>query len=1057
MSEQIKIVGIGASAGGLEALTDFFPLVPSSSGIAYIVLQHHPASIKSLLDEILGHHTSMNVKMIENDLTIEPNTVYVSPVRVEIGIEGDQIVTKEAEISDGSNQAIDNFFRAVAQGVGANATGIILSGSGSDGARGVLAIKQAGGQVYVQSRESALFDGMPASSIATGVADFVGNPAELSKKVAEQVDAVETQGSEEPLEQYSEREHIIELLRTTFGIQFDEYRSSTIDRRIARRMNFCAITDSKEYIRLLSNSHEELNLLYEDLLIGVTRFFRDEESFKFIEEKVIPNLFARANELKKKVVRVWVAGCASGEEAYSYSILLAKYIKENGLEHMSYKIFASDLHPLSLEKAASGEYPEDSLSELSPEILRDYFTRIAAGYKANVEIRSAIVFCKHDVISDPPFTKIDLLSCRNVLIYFNESLQKKVNALFSFSLSLNGYLVLGPTESVSAEDNGYNEISAKWRVFRKIRKGKYDAKALSTVSNAPSIARNEDHKLHAVFSAKEKPLASTYSSLLDYFVESVLLVDEFRNILHVFGNAGSLLQVKPGPAEQVLDRMVDDRLAHSLSAAMFKASKSMEPVSLLDVQQVDGTLKDLVVIPFSVKGQKNLNFFIAVKKSLEAKPGVVMATLGSSEEESRDLQEQLRVTEDRLQASREELETSSEELQSTNEELQNTNEELHSVNAELISVNSQFQDKIVELSTVTSHFDQILEQSGVACLVLNADLELESFSKKAVSLINLIDEDIGRPIGHFSTKLSLDTDELVRFAKAIRNGQANLEKKIKGLDGSSHLIKGSPLMSAEEGQAPGVLVCILDKTALSKAEDVVQTLKASYDSERVFSARTLHSVEVEFQTPVRHLNFLLEKLSSEANLVGASAELLQRIREEADKMQNNLTSLKKLRETITTPFETADVHLEEIFSEVLSLTGLQDQVEVVTNPTTFVHCDKDKIIDVLKNVLLFCDNILDEESEFPQIALDVRGVGSLEEISVTMLNSHNAPSEVFKDDLFLVFSDNMASTNLMLSKSVVEAHGGRIWYDRVPSVGGRFSFTLRRGALADSSNKAVGA
>ncbi|HXE52740.1 MAG TPA: chemotaxis protein CheB, partial [Tepidisphaeraceae bacterium] len=470
-TQQLYIAAVGASAGGLEALERLFRSTPTDSGVAFVVIQHLSPDFKSLMDELLARHTKMTIHRVEDGMAVQPNCIYLMPPRKEMIISGGKLLLTDKDPQQELSLPIDHFFRSLAQDAGPRAIAIVLSGTGSDGSRGIRDIHEAGGLVLAQSEETAKFDGMPKSALDTGVVDAVLGPEEIPKAIGEYVKrhTAGVRGQEIPsseIEAAHGVDAIFKLLRDEYGIDFSHYKPNTVARRIERRLSLNQAVDLDDYVQRLRSDPRELNSLYRDLLIGVTRFFRDRESFDRLEKDIIPDLLARKRPGDE--IRFWIAGCATGEEAYSIAILLHERMQLFG-RSMNVKVFATDVHGASLEIASAGVYDEEALSEVKPSRLATYFTKKQDGYHILPEVRQMIVFARHNVIKDAPFTKIDLISCRNLLIYFQPAAQKKALSLFHFGLRTGGVLFLGPSESPGELAPEFETLDEHWKIYRKRR------------------------------------------------------------------------------------------------------------------------------------------------------------------------------------------------------------------------------------------------------------------------------------------------------------------------------------------------------------------------------------------------------------------------------------------------------------------------------------------------------------------------------------------------------------------------------------------------------------
>ena len=478
----VRVVGIGASAGGLDALERFFDHVPTNTGMAFVVVQHLSPDFRSLMDELLARHTTLPIHLVENGMLVEPDHVYLIPPRKEMIISGGRLLLSEMDRQQELTLPIDVFFRSLAQDCGPRAVAIVLSGGGSDGSRGICDVHEAGGLVIVQRRDSAQFDGMPRAASDTGVADWEVAPEDMAGALlAHLARPMAPRSAALPLPDLTGLSAVYRILQEQFGIDFTHYKPSTVTRRIERRLALARSSDLDEYIRRLKNDHDELDVLYRDLLIGVTHFFRDEQAFELLEHDVLPELFERTP--RDVPLRLWVAGCATGEEAYSLAIVLQDLMARLGERRV--KIFATDVHRGSLERATRAVYDESALANVSEDRLARYFLKIGAAYQVVPELRQMIVFAQHNVIKDAPFTRVDLVACRNLLIYLQPAAQQKVLSFFHFALNHGGFLFLGPSESIGSFARDFEPVDKHWQIYRRHT----DSRTRSRRSCRTSISR----------------------------------------------------------------------------------------------------------------------------------------------------------------------------------------------------------------------------------------------------------------------------------------------------------------------------------------------------------------------------------------------------------------------------------------------------------------------------------------------------------------------------------------------------------------------------------------
>ena len=874
---EFSVVGVGASAGGLESLERLFGNLPTTTGMAFVVLQHLSPDFKSLMDELLGRRTPMPVRLAENDTLVEPDSVYLLPPMKEMVIRDRRLMLSDRDPRHGLAMPIDLFFRSLAHDLGERAIAVVLSGSGSDGSRGVKEIRRAGGVVFCESPDTAAFNGMPLSALATGAVDQVLGPEAIAQAIARlgQPDA-DPAGSLDPTAGEDEESAgvaaILRLLRDEHGIDFSHYKASTVTRRIERRLTLNHSLDLPNYIETLRADARELNLLYEDLLIGVTRFFRDDRAFQVLEERIIPEIVERAaKEDPAAAIRVWVPGCATGQEAYSIAMLLHEQLSARQ-RPVNVKILATDVHKSSLEVASAGIYAPEQVVGINPARLERFFTLKPNGYQISQTLRESIVFAPHNLIRDAPFTKLDLITCRNLLIYFQPHAQKTVLTLFHFALKTGGFMFLGSSESPGGLVDEFDTIDEHAKVYRKRRDIGLprDLKLpLPRGIAAPAVP-----SLLSRGAGVSPQLLAVYDRLLDRFMPPSFLVDGEGMLVDTFGSAESLLKpVRRRPSHSLLD-MLDDNLRTVISGALHRVRK--EPVLVrYDGVPVASLAGRFSVIADPLRDSRGSVTHVLISLTSEQGAPAVMpvraaeparaesaalpssvATLdvqGMTRDEMTALQDELSYTKENLQSAIQELETTNEELQATNEELvasneelQSTNEELHSVNEELYTVNAEYQKKNVELQELNDDIEHLLEGTDVGTLFLDRQLCIRKFTPRIEELFHVITHDIGRPIQTFTHDLLYPT--LSSDIVTVLERGTTIEAQTWDTRGRCYFLRILPYRARTEDaaspgrtEAPasvgagvrlpdGVVITLTDISALEQARAKVAQLSAIVES-----------------------------------------------------------------------------------------------------------------------------------------------------------------------------------------------------------------------------------
>jgi two-component system CheB/CheR fusion protein len=843
------IVGIGASAGGLDALERFFSEAPSDSGLAFVVIQHLSPDYKSLMADLLGKRTDMPVHVAEDGMAVEPNHVYLIPPKQSLTIFHQKLYLTDRE-SGLLYLPIDIFFQSLADDLGEKAIGVILSGTGSDGTRGIRAIKEKGGLVIVQDEQSAKFDGMPRSAVATNLVDYILPPEKMVREALTYIQhpylisdpAVKRVISHDD----DSLSKIFALLRSNSGVDFTYYKQSTMVRRIERRMSIKQIEKLSDYLYLLHQTPSEANTLYREFLIGVTRFFRDAEAFEELRTKVIPAIFENKN--RGEAIRVWVAGCSTGEEAYSIAILLTEFMETTG-RHMDVKVFATDLDKNALEFAGKGIYPESIAADISPENLQNYFIKSGESYTVTRRVREMVIFAKQNIINDPPFSKVDLISCRNLLIYLQPVLQKKVISAFQFALNPDGYMFLGTSETIGDSDDYFECKHSKWKIFQ--YKGGFrptldDNRLLRTpLSMQPTITRRFATTTHNDWRSVE----NIQRGMIDAFLPPTAVVDEDLNLIYVSGDMDAYLRVPPGGlfTPNIL-KQAREGLSVPLSTAIHKVLKDQQEVFYKNIhfgEEGAARFIDLKAKPYTEPASHQkmvlLQFTPVVQLPLTQEPVESFDINTSAQQRIQDLEHELQYTRESLQATVEELETSNEELQATNEELfaaneelQSTNEELHSVNEELITVNAEYHAKIQELTKLNEDINNLLSSTDVGTIFLDRELRIRLFTPTAQQEIHLLDQDVGRPIS-FVTHNIVDCD-LVYESQQVLKTLASREMEVRNNRGRWYQMKLLPYYTLHQ-QVGGVVITLLDITAFKQAEAARRESRENF--ERYFNMSTV--------------------------------------------------------------------------------------------------------------------------------------------------------------------------------------------------------------------------
>lgn len=869
--ETLYIVGIGASAGGLEVLGQFFSHMPPETGMAFVIVPHLDPSHVSLMPELLQKHTKMHVKQVEDGMTVEPNKVYIIPPQKDMAIIHGSLQLMEPISSHVSRLPIDYFFRSLAQDQGEKAICIILSGMGTDGSLGLKAIKEHMGMVMVQEPSSSKYNGMPRSAFETGLADFILPPDKMPEQL---INYVGLAGRRKALPSLTQEEKTSEalkkiyvLLRSHTGHDFSSYKQNTILRRIDRRMNLHQISDMSHYVAFMQRHINEITQLFKELLIGVTNFFRDPDAFEYLKTKLFPKMFE--DKPNDYTIRVWVPGCSTGEEAYSVAIALRETMDTLN-KTFNVQIFATDIDAESVDKARIGRYQESISADVSHEQLEKYFVKEDSLYSIRKSIREMLIFAPQNIIKDPPFTKLDLICCRNLLIYMNSNLQKKILPLFHYALKPGGILFLGSSETIGENIDLFSVIHKKWKIYER-RETRY---ANHTIIDFPITTREESRPHIPATKPREVKMSELVEKIMiqDYAPSSVV-INEKGDILYIHGRTGRYLEPSPGEAALNVFEMAREGIRGDLFAAVRKAMARKEVVTQTDLHVKDnGGFRsvNLTVRPI-LEARMLRGLFLVVfddvtdklKEKGDKQKGKVSKR---SEKHVEDLERELRYTRENLQTTIEELETSNEELQSSNEELQSTNEELQStneeletskeelqsVNEELVTVNNELQGKNEELIKTNNDMKNLLDSINIPSIFLDTSMCITRFTAEAKKIANLIASDIGRPISDIATNVSYKN--IIHDARQVLKDRRNMEKEVHTKDGTTYMMRMSPYRTVDD-LVDGVAITFLNIDPQKRLSEKVESLVNSLEkAENLFNTVREPLIALNDEFRVIHAN-----------------------------------------------------------------------------------------------------------------------------------------------------------------------------------------------------------
>ncbi|MDB5101849.1 MAG: sensor protein [Cyanobacteria bacterium RYN_339] len=1064
------IVGLGASAGGLEALKAFFTALPPNVGAAFVVIQHMSPKADTMLAELLARDTVMTVSLLEGPAEVLANHVYVGPPGKCVSLQEGKLVCEPMQADGGL--PIDAFFRSLAEDRLERAIGIVLSGTASDGTLGLKALKERGGVVLVQEPTSAAQGGMPRSAIQTGLADAIMPPAGLAALVTSYVQNL---GMGIPMQEPVQA--ILTALRARTKHDFRHYKRGTVVRRIHRRMGLRAVDSPTHYLTLLLAEPDELMQLHQDLLIGVTRFFRDPDAFAALTELVLKPMIAERKD--DEPIRVWVPGCATGEEAYSLSMALMEVMAEAGVSY-PIKIFATDIDVKALDVARTGIYPATAATELSPERIKRFFSQGEFGLQVRQELRETVVFAEQNLIGDPPFSRLDLISCRNLLIYLEPEIQRKVITLFQFTLRPDGALFLGTSESLAGRDVLFKPLSKKWRIYRRSNVPTPVDYPLS--AKEPMVAR--------VATQLDRSGAASLGNLVQHelltdFTPAAVLVNERFEILYFHGGVGLYLTFPTGRTSYDLMAMCPARVRSKLRRAMrdSQSHRGQEQVVLAwDEGGLDARVVAVAVKPLRSSDGHDLFLFAftdaptipSLEGSMESGSNLAFleAELKSARDELKSTTEEMETANEELKASNEEMMSMNEELQATNEELETTKEELQSLNEELTTVNQELHGKLQELEEANNDLVNFLSSTDTATIFLDLQLRIRRFTPATGKLLNILPSDVGRPLLDLAAKVEDAT--MLPDVEAVIAHLAPREREVRTPRGAWYLRRVVPYRTRDQ-RIDGVVVTFTDISHLkaneaAKTQEEMRRHLATVEEQAAelsavnvrllaldrLKADFLNAASHELRTPLTSIMGFSEFL--EDDLAGALSEgqrgFVNQIQQSARRLRKLVDDLLDFARLEAGTFKLAprELDLKDIVRDALESLEPQrqdrklDLHQVIPELPVKLVGDADRLEQVLLNLV---GNAIKFTPPGGCITVSVIPAVDRVRVEVTDTGVGIAPEAMghlfdrfYQADPSMTREYGGAGLGLAISKALVEAHGGNIDVSSIPGHGSTFWFDL---------------
>ena len=916
------IVGIGASAGGLEAFTDLLHSLPDNTGMGFVFVQHLDPKHVSILNELLQRHTKMPVQDVTEGLRVEPNHIYVIPRDKHIELVRGVLRLTPRLSSPVPHMPIDPFLRSLANDQKSKAIGVILSGNASDGALGMMAIKAAGGITFAQSSSTAKYDGMPRSAVASGCIDFVLSPDEIAKELTRlgrhpYISPAAAVGQREPSPATMESiGRIVALLRNATGVDFTYYKATTIRRRILRRMALKQIDNLDNYMAKLRSDPVEMHALYEDILINVTEFFRDPDVFDQLKKVVFPKIVSQQDT--SRPLRVWVPGCASGEEVYSLAMALLEYVGERSHE-VSIQIFGTDISEAALDKARAGIYAPSAVQDISAERLRRFFTKIDSNYQISKRIREMCVFAKQNLIKDPPFSKLDLISCRNVLIYLGPVLQKRIIPIFHYALKPTGYLLLGTSETIGSFAELFTLEDKKSKIYKRRATA---ARLPIEFPTEDQPAEHQETRLVASDRGEADLLRDADRVVLGKYGPAGVVVDPEFNILQFRGRTSTFLEPSPGVATLNLLKMAREGLVVELRNCIQRARRDGATVRSkpIQVRRNSGYIEvTMDLIPLKKANGQPTGFVVLFEESSE-KPlkghpqkgkkttstretEQLRGELASTKEYLQTVIEEHESSNEELRSANEEIQSSNEELQSTNEELETAKEELQSTNEELNTVNEELQTRNMQLAQAGNDLQNLLTNVNIPIIMLGGDLRIRRFTPVSQRLLNLIPTDVGRPLSDIN--LNLDVSRLDRLAADVIETLTPKTMEVKDLNGRPFSLRIRPYRT-EDNKIDGAVIVLVDLdpervAAITVADQALEAANGKADPKsaqelRAFSAGLILAQEAERRNLALELH---DDLTQRLALLQLNVETAERSKTLPTDLKDQLANLHSQVEALT--------------------------------------------------------------------------------------------------------------------------------------------------------------
>ena len=1070
-ADKLNVVCIGASAGGLEAINAFFDKVPDNPGLSFVLVQHLSPDYKSMMPELLAKHTKLKIAKVVNNMPVEQNCIYTLPPDNNIFINKGRLYLEARGNPKSLNLPINNFLKSLAEDQKERAIAVVLSGTGSDGTLGIESVKENGGMVMAQDPNSAAFDNMPKSAIATGLVDFILHPSRMPDAIIKYVKhpyikELKHLNADADGDKGDILHQILTLLHQKTRLDFRLYKKATVIRRIERRMSIRNILNKDLYLRYLKDDPDELDLLGNDILIGVTGFFRDTKAFESLDKLVLYQLVKDAVD---KDIRIWVVGCSTGQEVYSLAMLLKEQFRKQR-KSPSVKIFATDIDQRAIDRASKGIYAETVIEEIPKPLLLKYFTKVNDNYHVKKELRQMVIFARHDISKDPPFNNIDLACCRNLLIYIEPPLQEKILTYIHFSLNANSFLFLGSSETPGMLSNAFEEVNKKYKIYKNCMTTRIiDVHRLNPFEKSKKPTLEPIKKATPRLLNETKIVSNFKDALLEDMIPPTVFINESMDVVHVAGDVDKYIKLPRKQLTLNVLKMVDEQIYVSLSNAISKVKthkkKFISPLVEYNLNDEKKYIK-IVSKPYTEPNSKNSYIIVSFNElehttSISTTSDSKSKNVKSDQSKEKDahirrLEEELKETKEYLQSTIEELETSNEELQATNEELmaaneelQSSNEELQSVNEELYTVNNEFENKLIEMTELNDDLKNFLQSTHIATLFLDNDLNIKRFTNAITGLIKLNNNDIGRYVGDFSNEFK--DFNLSEISQSVLRNFTAIEKEVVTKKDEVFLMQALPYVTSKK-EIKGVVFTFVDVNELKKIEQQLMLKAEELERSNIELEQFAYLASHDLKAPITNLDSLTKIIEEQDFMKKEGYDVFSKLKNAVQRMQKTISTLNE----VIAVKKNLDLKSEKVELKKLLEDVIEDVEEEVKSTKAHININIDQCSTVifppvhLHNIL---QNLVTNAIKYKKLGVkpEINIISSKEAgyccISIQD-NGRGINLEDYGNKLFGLFQRfhldiEGKGIGLHITKSIIEKYGGKIEVSSIEGKGTTFQIYLK--------------